>query len=273
MKTNITFVTASAGSGKTYRVTEIIEDRLAKGDCRPAGLVATTYTVKAAQELRERVRRRLYDAGRTALAERLNEGLIGTVHSVCGRLLERFAFEAGISPRLEIMANEETVTLLSQAVEIAVDFPTLQRLQALADLLGQRDSKTSVYAWKKQMREVIDAVRANDFKPESLAGMAQRNVEELLDFLPRAATDNLDDELAHAIDWAARQIGGNGDHTKATKEYLYLLKDSLRDLKNDRLPWCAWVKLSKEQPAKKSQTAARPVVAGGFAGGQSSAAS
>ena len=162
------------------------------------------------------MRRRLYDAGRTALAERLNEGLIGTVHSVCGRLLERFAFEAGISPRLEIMANEETVTLLSQAVEIAVDFPTLQRLQALADLLGQYDPKYSLYAWKKQMREVIDAVRANDFKPESLAGMAQRSVEELLVFCHRRHRQP-DEGLALIGDGPRRSPV---TVTKATKEYL-----------------------------------------------------
>jgi ATP-dependent helicase/nuclease subunit A len=34
----ITFISASAGSGKTHRITEIIEDRLAGGNCRPGGL-------------------------------------------------------------------------------------------------------------------------------------------------------------------------------------------------------------------------------------------
>jgi len=59
VKRNITFISASAGSGKTHRITEVVGERLANGTCRPAGLIATTYTVKAANELRERVRRRL----------------------------------------------------------------------------------------------------------------------------------------------------------------------------------------------------------------------
>jgi ATP-dependent exoDNAse (exonuclease V) beta subunit len=116
VKTNITFISASAGSGKTHRITEVIEDRLSKGLCRPGGLVATTYTVKAAQELRERVRRHLYNSGHAALAERLNESLMGTVHGVCGQLLERFAFEAGISPRIEILSEEDAASLLVQAI-------------------------------------------------------------------------------------------------------------------------------------------------------------
>ena len=140
MKTNITFVSASAGSGKTYRITEIIGERLTRGTCRPSGLIATTYTSKAAQELRERVRRRLYDAGQATFAERMDEGLIGTVHSVCGRLLGRFAFEAGISPQLEILEEKEAALLLSKAVEAVIDFDTLTRIQQLADNLGQKDA-------------------------------------------------------------------------------------------------------------------------------------
>jgi ATP-dependent helicase/nuclease subunit A len=68
VNTNITFISASAGSGKTHRITEVIEDRLSKGLCRPGGLIATTYTVKAAQELRERVRQRLYNSGHPAFS-------------------------------------------------------------------------------------------------------------------------------------------------------------------------------------------------------------
>ena len=142
MKTNITFVSASAGSGKTYRITEIIEEKLTRGACRAGGLIATTFTVKAAQELRERVRRRLYDAGQATLAERMDEGLIGTVDSVCGRLLGRFAFEAGISPQLEVLDEKEAAVLLSKAVEAVIDFDTLTRIQKMADRLGQKSSQT-----------------------------------------------------------------------------------------------------------------------------------
>ena len=110
MNTNITFISASAGSGKTHRITEVIEDRLSKELCRSGGLIATTYTVKAAQELRERVRRCLYNSGHPALAERLHESLMGTVHGVCGQLLQRFAFEAGISPRIEILSEEDAAS-------------------------------------------------------------------------------------------------------------------------------------------------------------------
>ncbi len=261
MKTNITFISASAGSGKTHRITEVIEDRLSKGLCRPGGLIATTYTVKAAQELRERVQRRLYNSGNPPLAERLHESLMGTVHGVCAQLLERFAFEAGISPRIEILAEDDAASLLIQAIETAVDFSTLNRLQRLADILGQKNAQTFEYSWKKQVRGLLDAARANDFSPSSLADMGRLSVGELLAFLPAPTTDNLDDQLTAAITSAVDRISKNGDETGVTTDYLELLKDALRALEAHRLPWSDWIKLSKEQPGKKSKTDAVAVTA------------
>ena len=261
MKTNITFISASAGSGKTHRITEVIEDHLSKGSCRPDGLIATTYTVKAAQELRERVRRRLFNSGHPALAERLHESLMGTVHGVCGQLLQRFAFEAGISPRIEILSEEDAAALLVQAIETAVDFDALNRLQRLADILGQKNARTFEYSWKKQVRGLLDAARANDFSPASLADMGRLSVDELLAFLPAPTTDNLDEQLAAAIKSAIERISKNGDETKTTADYVELLHDTLRALEARRLPWSDWIKLGKKQPGKKSQAEAVAVTA------------
>jgi len=261
MKTNITFISASAGSGKTHRITEVIEDHLSKGSCRPDGLIATTYTVKAAQELRERVRHRLYNSGHPALAERLHESLMGTVHGVCGQLLQRFAFEASISPRIEILSEEDAASLLVQAIETAVDFDALNRLQRLADILGQKNAQTFEYSWKKQVRGLLDAARANDFSPASLADMGRLSIDELLTFLPAPTTDNLDEQLAAAIKSAIDRISKNGDETKATADYVELLQDTLRALEARRLPWSDWIKLGKKQPGKKSQTEAVAVTA------------
>lgn len=259
MKRNITFISASAGSGKTHRITEVVGERLANGTCRPAGLIATTYTVKAANELRERVRRRLYESGCVPLAERLHEGLIGTIHSVCGQLLGRFAFEAGISPSLDILAEDEAESLLGEAIEMAVDFQSLRQVQRLADLLGQKDPKISQYYWKGQVRALIDAARANDFAPDSLAAMGQQSAEELLAFLPAPAAGDLDGQLAAALQRAIDSISQNGDETKGTAAYVELLREARRSLEGTRLPWSDWVRLSKSAPSKRSQPDAEPV--------------
>ena len=53
---HVTFISAGAGSGKTYRLTEELEQALRSGEATPAGVIGMTFTVKAAAELRERVR-------------------------------------------------------------------------------------------------------------------------------------------------------------------------------------------------------------------------
>ena len=89
---------ASAGTGKTTELTRIVRESIVNGRCRPHAVIGTTFTKKAAAELVERVRQELFKTGKIDSAERLAESLLGTVDSICMRLLSRFAFEAGISP-------------------------------------------------------------------------------------------------------------------------------------------------------------------------------
>ncbi len=51
-------ISASAGSGKTHRLVDALERAITsvENPVRPEAVIATTFTVKAAAELRERVR-------------------------------------------------------------------------------------------------------------------------------------------------------------------------------------------------------------------------
>jgi ATP-dependent exoDNAse (exonuclease V) beta subunit len=63
-------VTASAGTGKTYDLTSRIEAEIGAGRA-PDRVLASTFTVKAAEELRERARERLISKGDAENAVRL----------------------------------------------------------------------------------------------------------------------------------------------------------------------------------------------------------
>jgi ATP-dependent helicase/nuclease subunit A len=69
----IQVISAGAGSGKTYSLTERMVEMLEK-NIRPSAILATTFTKKAAAELQERVRSRLMEAGNTAAANELGNG-------------------------------------------------------------------------------------------------------------------------------------------------------------------------------------------------------
>src|SRR5687767_4539336 len=75
-------ILAGAGSGKTrvitYRVAHLIESR----NVRPESVLAVTFTNKAADQMKQRVRSILK-------AVRSGDPLISTFHSFCVRLLRR----------------------------------------------------------------------------------------------------------------------------------------------------------------------------------------
>src|SRR5690606_18391719 len=81
----LTLVGASAGSGKTYRLSREVSDSLAADaqGMSPQALVAVTYTTKAQAELESRLRRDLVARGLYTRAESLPLAYLGTVHSVC----------------------------------------------------------------------------------------------------------------------------------------------------------------------------------------------
>ena len=119
-------IAAGAGTGKTTELTRVIRESILNGQCRPHAIIGTTFTIKAAGELVERVRQEFFKSGQIDLAERLAESLLGTVDGVCLRLLTRFAFEAGISPDIQIIAKPESEALWGSAVEDSCSFAEME---------------------------------------------------------------------------------------------------------------------------------------------------
>ena len=254
MTRSIRFISAGAGSGKTYHLTDYLNNQLAAGRARPQGVIATTFTKKAANELLERVRHRLVDAGRIDESIAIDQALIGTVNSVCGRLLVRYAFAAGLSPKLEVIEQERAAVLFGQAMEQAVSLDKIRRMQQCAIRLSQED-------WRVAVRSIVDMARANAIKPADLHRMAETSQEELLAFFPppHPSGNELDERLHQTLLECRLFIDKSDDTTKATEKYLELVNGALRELKDNRLVWASWVKLSKQQPAKRCHFAAEEV--------------
>ena len=184
-----TTVSASAGTGKTWLlVTRMI--RLLLDGARPDGLLAITFTRKAAAEMQMRLRERLLilacaDAltldselhrmgvPATAAYQHAARGLYETLlrtphpprtttfHAFCQDVLRRFPLEAGIAPGFEL----------------------LETTRALA-------------------REALDALYSEaTLTPDGLQGMA---LEMLYDCIGAASTENaLLNFLAHRSEWWA----------------------------------------------------------------------
>ncbi len=244
MRGDIQFIAAGAGSGKTTKLTGILYDTLLLKEARPSGVIATTFTKMAASELRERVREKLLEENRFDLASSIGEARIGTVNSVCGGLLERFAFEMGLSPAQQVLEEEPAGSLLREAIDEACGDEIISRIEKSARRLDVED-------WQSVLRDVVNAARANAVEPANLSKFAARNAESLFSHFPGVSSENPDSDLLSAIDLAlpvlkAAQAEKFTDTTKKYEELLYEMKSAIV---NGFAAWSQWVKLSKEKPA------------------------
>ncbi len=81
-------VIASAGAGKTEVVSQRVADLLADG-VPPEGIVAFTFTERAAQELKERIEARVEARLGSEALGLINGLFVGTIHAYCFRLLRQ----------------------------------------------------------------------------------------------------------------------------------------------------------------------------------------
>ena len=81
-------IIAAAGSGKTEVVSQRVADLLADGAPATA-IVAFTFTERAAEELKNRIERRVEERIGTAALDRLGGIFVGTIHAYRFRLLQQ----------------------------------------------------------------------------------------------------------------------------------------------------------------------------------------
>ena len=261
MTSNIHFISAGAGSGKTYTITEQLEALLSNGQVSPAGVIATTFTKLAAGELKERVRSKLIEAGKLAVANQMEQSLIGTVNGVCGELLRRFAFEAGMPPDQQVLDEKQGDILFFQAMEQALseNKALIREMNAVCNRLQIVDRQQRL-KWRAEIKSIADSARANNQSPAEIRNLGQASSDSLLAHFPKTSSRKLDDDLLGAVNHAISAIEGGDDVTKGTANYLSLIRGIRAALVNRRMTWPEWIKLGKEKPTKKSLPFAEPIM-------------
>ena len=248
----LSFISAGAGTGKTYRLTEVLYEKLLSGRVKPNGVIATTFTRKAATELRERLQSALLERGEAELANAMAQARIGTVNSVCGGLVTRFAFEAGLSPKQRVLEELQASALVREVID-AVSLPaTVQEIVELTRKLG-------IDNWEDSLKLLMDQARANDITAARCAMFGQRNAKDLLAYFPPSDKDGLDALLMRTIEATIPELERHQSSKKNTANYLWLSKETAHKIKLGTATWADWVKLCKSAPEAGLKTAAQPI--------------
>ncbi|MEO1434857.1 MAG: UvrD-helicase domain-containing protein, partial [Bacteroidota bacterium] len=248
---NLRIISAGAGSGKTYRLTqELIQliDPASNSNVRPSGIIATTFTKKAAAELQERVRVALLEKGLRQAADEVGNALIGTVHGLGTQLLKRFSFEAGLSPDLSIIADEDRQFLFNQSLAAVMDHQEIQELERIKARFEIAQGEAG--DWRRTVMSVVDLARSNNLRKEDLTKSARLSVKTLFEFLPEGKPDVKVDFEQHLEALLKRTINAletEGDSTKKTANNTALLKQLQYQLQQDgQLSWPNWARMAKK---------------------------
>lgn len=276
-------ITASAGSGKTYRLTEVLSQRLSQPakpgqpPLRASEVIATTFTVRAAADLVEKTQKRLLDDGNIAAAEEISTALIGTINSMSGRLVTDYAIDAGFSPELRVLDETEQEVVFAAAVdEVVAEAEATHR-----DLLlrtghngGPEDQGSwghGPIVWSRLVKAVAEAARANHLGEEELRASARASAELYLSALPEQRSDERQtwrDCLASDIEELRTALNSALDDTPQPDESrvtvkkgsianvegsLITLDHFLRDVDSHaeeadpfaRIPWSTWAKVAE----------------------------
>src|SRR5437667_12063989 len=120
-------VTAGPGAGKTLVLVERYLEILRKQKVSVDNVVAITFTNRAANEMRERVRDQIDYLLRNSQGEErrrwlrhkraLEGAVITTIHGFCSRLLHEFPVEANIDPQFVLLDEHQAAMLLEAVVE------------------------------------------------------------------------------------------------------------------------------------------------------------
>lgn len=123
-------VTAGPGAGKTFVLVERYLEILRAKKVSVDNIVAITFTNRAANEMRQRVRDRIDGLLRDSpdrerqvwlRHKRSLEGaVITTIHGFCSRLLHEFPVEANIDPQFVLLDEHQAAMLLESVVEEAL---------------------------------------------------------------------------------------------------------------------------------------------------------
>ena len=98
-------VLAPPGSGKTKTLTARVAYLLVHDGYQPQNIICCTFTIKAAKEMRERLK--------TVIGDQLETKLVlGTFHSICLRYLKRYGHLIGLPSQFGVADAAESLAII-----------------------------------------------------------------------------------------------------------------------------------------------------------------
>ena len=191
-------VVASAGSGKTRAITDRIVDIASRPQRALESLpqlVVVTYTNRAADEMQQRTRQRILEAGLPLeTVEAFGRAFFGTIHAFCVKLLATHGHRLGLPARLETITNDD---------DLWNEF--VQQQTEIGHSLGEENRRLLLRLM--QARQLMDLARNQDhifIPPQSLGRCPECDFRKVEAAFESAQATNIPKAKSQLREWLQR---------------------------------------------------------------------
>ena len=200
-------ILAGAGSGKTTVLVNRVQHIIGSGLAAPWQVLAITFTIKAAGEIRERLI--------NAIGPEANDIWAYTFHSCCARILRRFADRLGYTSHFTIYDTDDQKRVMKHCQKaLEISDKILHHKSILSEISSAKDSLVDYEEYKK--------LAQNDFRKARIADCYELYQKELL----KSDAMDFDDIIFNTV----RLLEGNPDVLELyQKQFKYVMVDEYQD--------------------------------------------
>ncbi|MBI3951406.1 MAG: UvrD-helicase domain-containing protein [Acidobacteria bacterium] len=196
-------VTAGPGAGKTRVLVERVLNLLRQGKADLDQIAAITFTNKAANEMKQKIRRMLLDLAQSAmrasdarrwheLRRRVDSAQISTIHGFCSSVLRAQPVETQTDPEFTILEEYTSRLLLLNAAEEAINNLVDERDEIAARLITGYTRRGLIEA----LIRLYEATRTLGLTLEEVERLTLSNLSTLSDYQAAvAAVEEMVDDM------------------------------------------------------------------------------
>ncbi len=219
---NVTYYSASAGTGKTFTLTELLA-KTVKDGVSPCEVILTTFTKTAANEFKQKCREAMFRNDLPEVAPVLDMAKVGTVHSIAQSFIQKYWFYLGISPDFQAMDEEVQEEFIKREIETVVTEEQRELFLEFRDVFDLKitDDNISVSDydfWKTAVTEIAN--HAAVYGIEDLTKSREISIQRAEKvFTGKGASKVNKDKFIDALDELRNFIAGYGRITKKDDWY------------------------------------------------------
>lgn len=197
---NITYINAGAGSGKTFRLTEEMVDKVKNDLCTPSQIIASTFTEAAAADLKKNAREKFLKNNLFTEAAELDSAAIGTVHSIGLQYIKKYWYKLGLSASVETITDEAKMSYLNRTLTKVVSDDDIASFREYTETFNIRQTgknKLDYEFWKALVQKLVETADAFGVSDLSVSESKSLELAQLLlgadgrfSFMNRSKSEN-----------------------------------------------------------------------------------